>query len=248
MNQEQNLKWLILSGVSETVGESPVNRLAGKKAILEPVLDSTPSPVASDDTFVRRAEQVAAEAESLTDLYRRRAEFDGCPLKKTALHTLNGRGVPLPDILCMTDTPDTADEKAGQLFGGETGTLLDKMLAAIGLNLSQNAYVSSLIPWRPPGNRKPTEAELAVCRPFWEREIDFLKPKVLLLFGGGVAQALLGISALSKARGTWHTWHGIPTRVSIAPATLLKLPAQKKQAWEDLQAIQKHLTEGTVSK
>jgi len=242
MNQEQNLKWLILSGVTESVGEQPIDRLKSNRAdqsvVVPSVKEETNAP--SD---LHLAEELATSAQNLADLYEKQAGFDACPLKKTAMHTLNGYGALNPDVMCIIEAPDTVDEKEGRLMSGEAGALLDKMLNAIGLNLNQNAYVSSLIPWRPPGNRVPTEAELALCRPFWEKEIDLIAPKILLLMGGGVSKALLGISALSKARGSWHEYRGRVTRVSLAPATLLKLPAQKRQAWEDLQQIKTKLDE-----
>jgi len=238
MNNWQKIKWFILSGITETTAKTPVNRLQRKP--IDPVkgqgVDSS-LPSAEADIFSRRAESLAAQAQTIAELYQNRANFEGCALKKTAAHTLNGRGVNRPDVLCYVETPDTIDEKEACLMGGPAGQLLDKMLAAIGLDLSQNAYISSLVPWRPPGNRKPTDVELSLCRPFWEKEIDLLQPKIILLFGANVSETVLGISALSKARGTWHDYRGIPVRVSIAPATLLKLPAQKKQAWEDLQQV-----------
>ena len=243
MNQEQNLRWLILSGVTETIGENPVNRLALNEINQPTIIVPSKGDQPEDNSALKQACQLANEAKNLVDLYQKRADFDGCALKKTARHTLNGWGALNPDVLCLVMSPDTADEKAGQLMSGETGTLLNKMLGAIGLSLNQNAYVTSLIPWRAPGNRMPTDVELALNRPFWEKEIDLIKPKLLILLGGDVSKALLGISALSKARGTWHTYRGIPTRVSLAPATLLKLPQQKKMAWEDLQQIQQKLKE-----
>ena len=236
MNQEQNLRWLVLSGVTESVGEQPVNRLRVEKT--DPVSMGSAS---AEDTNVPSAlhiaEELANAAENLEDLYKKRSNFEECPLKKTAMHTLNGWGSPGPDVMCVVEAPDTPDEKEGRLMSGEAGILLDKMLNAIGLNLNKNAYVSSLIPWRPPGNRAPTEAELTLCRPFFDKEIDLVAPKILLLMGGGVSKALLGISALSKARGTWYNYRERLVRVSLSPATLLKIPAQKKQAWEDLQQI-----------
>ena len=242
MNQVQNLRWMILSGITETISETPVNRMRGA---VEAAPENTPvvKQAPEKDVALYQAEKLADSAQTLAELYKVRAGFDGCALKKTAAHTLNGRGVENPDVLCYVLAPDTDDERAGQLMAGSAGELLDKMLLAIGLNLNQNAYVSSLIPWRPPGNRKPSEAELALCRPFWMREIALIKPKVILLMGANVSDAVLGISALSKARGVWHDLQGTPVRVSLAPANLIKFPAQKKQAWEDLQQVQKKLSE-----
>jgi len=244
MNYIQKLKWFILSGITETTAEEPVNRM--QKSISEKQETAktvSPQKTSEGDISSRQAESLAIQAQTIAELYQNRSGFEGCPLKRTAAHTLNGYGVAQPDVLCYVEAPDTADEKEARLMSGEAGLLFEKMLGAIGLNLNQNAYVSSLIPWRPPGNRKPTEVELSLCRPFWEREIALLKPKIILLFGANVSSAVLGISALSKARGVWHDHQGIPVRVSIAPATLIKLPAQKKQAWEDLQQVQKKLGE-----
>ena len=240
MNQEQNLRWLILSGATESVGEQPVNRLKNNQAE-RPIAVSAVEGKINAPSDLQLAEALVASAQSLADLYEKRAGFEACPLKKTAMHTLNGRGVLNPDVMCIIEAPDTTDEKEGRLMSGEAGALLDKMLGAIGLDLNRNAYVSGLIPWRPPGNRAPTDAEFALCRPFWEKEIDLIAPKILLLMGGGVSKALLGISALSKARGSWHEYRGRAVRVSLAPVTLLKLPAQKRQAWEDLQQIKTKL-------
>lgn len=245
MNNWQKLKWLILSGITESIGEEPINRLdkvvpsEGKRSDVS----VSKQLKEEDNVSSEQASKLAMQAKTLTDLYAYRSDFEGCSLKKTAAFTLNGYGVVKPDVLCLVESPDTADDREGKLMSGGAGVLLDKMLAAIGLNINQNAYVSSLIPWRPPGNRKPTATEQAVCRPFWEREIRLLQPKILLLFGAGVSEALLGINSLSKARGTWHNYHGIPARVSIPPSALIKLPAQKKQAWEDLQQIQAKLAD-----
>ena len=243
MNNWQKLKWLILSGITESIGEEPVNRLERRRARQPDKVneDNKKAPEIIADTFVEQATILASQAKDLSDLYEKRSLFDGCPLKKTAAYTLNGYGVAHPDVLCLVEAPDTIDDREGKLMSGEAGDLLGKMLAAIHLNLNENAYISSLIPWRPPGNRKPSEIEQAVCRPFWEREIQLLQPKLLLLFGTGVSGALLGINSLAKARNTWHDYHGIPTRVSIPPATLLNVPTQKKQAWEDLKQVQEKL-------
>jgi DNA polymerase len=230
--------------VTETIGEIPVNRLARRQSLVtEQAKGTERAEVGPEDTFLTQAKALAETATDIADLYQKREGFDGCSLKKTAGHTLNGHGVGQPTVLCLVEAPDTVDEKNTLLMGGENGALFEKMLTAIGLSLGQNTYVSSLIPWRPPGNRKPTDVEHSVCRPFWEREIHLLKPKMIILFGAGVSENVIGINALSKARGRWHAYQGIPVRVSIAPATLLKMPNQKRSAWEDLQAVAEKLKE-----
>lgn len=243
MHIVQKLRWLIISGITETIGERPVNRFM-QQSNSPKTPPETSVPPKAEDSLSQQAEKLAGQAASLAELYNKRESFDGCSLKKTATRTVNGRGCSTPKVLCVLEAADTEDDKSGLLMSGMTGHLFEKMLTAIGLNLNQNAYVTALIPWRPPGNRKPTEAEIACCLPFLNKEIELLKPQYILLFGSGLSRVLLGISALSKARGAWHTYRDIPVRVSIPPATLMKVPVQKKQAWEDLQALQKKMEQG----
>lgn len=246
MNIYQKLKGLVLSGVCEMVGEDPVNRLTiQRRPVVCPPANSTPMPVASEAeaAYSEQAATLAAECSTLADLYRVRDLFDGCPLKKTAAHTLNGHGVNSPAVLCLVATPDREDEKAGSLFAGAVGAKADQMLGAIGLDLQKNTYVSALIPWRPPGNRKPTPAEIAACQPFWEKEIDLLNPKLIIAFGSDVSKMLLQSGSLSKMRGSWHSYRSRPLRVCIAPAMVIKQPEQRRPAWEDIQAVRQKLTE-----
>jgi len=246
MNIYQKLKGLVLSGVSEMVGEEPVNRLIRpRQTLFQTDMDSAqPPPVPeAEAAYSEQAATLAAGCTTLADLYRVRDSFNGCPLKKTAAHTLNGRGVNPPVVLCLVATPDREDEKAGTLFAGAVGAKAGQMLGAIGLDLQKNTYVSALIPWRPPGDRKPTPAEIAACQPFWEKEIDLLNPKLIVAFGSDVSKMLLQSGSLSKVRGSWHTYRSRPLRVCIAPAMVLKQPEQRRPAWEDIQAVQQKLTE-----
>jgi DNA polymerase len=243
MNIRQILSWFLESGVSETIGESPVNRYcqplpsSTKGTITNHPTKTQPLSAKADDILLTQACRLAESASTLTELYEARQNFDGCPLHKTAAHTINGRGASSPNVLCLIESPDTNDDRIGQLMTGSAGELLDKMLNAINLNLQTNTYLSSLIPWRAPGNRKPTETESALCRPFWEKEIQLLKPQLIILFGIGPAKELLKIDSLPRARTTVHYYNNIPTFVTIPPSTLLTVPTQKKQAWEDLQKV-----------
>lgn len=241
MNIRQKILWLLTAGVTETIGEIPGNRFISGSI---PTPDKKPSALRTLDPTDIASEQahlLAEKATDLAELYRLRASFNECPLKKTAAHTINGRGSLSPRVLCLTEAPDTADDRIGILFAGEAGILLDKMLAAIGLNLSQNTYVSSLVPWRPPGNRNPTESELAMCRPFWEKEIELLRPHIILLLGSGAASALIGIDSLPKARSAWHDYKGIPVCATISPTVLLKSQIHRRPAWEDLKKLKARL-------
>ncbi len=245
MTLYQKLSWFIRAGVTETIGETPVNRLVRRSAQIAPeqppVQSVVSAPSAAESIALTAAQQAAGGATTLTELYAVRAAFDGCPLTKTAAHTVNGCGVSPPTLLCILEAPDAAEDKEGRLGVGPAGELLQKMLAAIGMDVNQNTYVTTLTPWRAPGNRKLTETEAALCRPFWEKEIELIKPKMILLFGAAAAKALLDLDSLPKARAGRHMYRDIPVHVTIPPATLMKLPAQKKQAWEDLQKVQKEL-------
>lgn len=249
MNIQRILSWFLQAGITESIGEQPVNRYQRTPTVPEaevPALNQAPiqqSPSQTDNILLTQARHLAESASTLSELYAIRQQFDGCPLQKTAAHTVNGRGITTPTVLCLVESPDTADDRTGQLLTGAAGELLDKMLIAIGLSLQTNTYLSTLIPWRAPGNRKPTEMESALCRPFWEKEITLLHPQLILLFGAGPAKALLDIDSLPKARTTTHLYNNIPTFVTIPPTTLLKVPAQKKQAWEDLQKLKSALND-----
>ena len=239
MNIYQKLKWLVLSGITETIDEKTVNRLVSVPE--NKVLTGSSVKVegnSEEQIFSERARLLAENAVTLADLYQKRDLVEGCALKKTAAYTLNGYGAENPDVLCLTEGPETIDEKQGRLMSGDVGDLFRRMLKAIDLDLEKNAYVSALVPWRGPGNRKPTDVEKAICKVFWKREIELVQPKIILAFGTTVSEALTGVSALSKARNFWHSYQGIPVRVTVSLSTLIKQPAQRKPAWDDLQAVQ----------
>lgn len=235
MDLIQKLKWWITAGVEENIGALPHDRLKPMPA----------SPTAADknNPIVVQAEQTAGSCETLAALNEAKQNVD-CPLRKTSSHTVLGRGSDKPLVMCVCESPSAPDDKENKLFSGETGVLLDKMLAAIGLDLATTAYVAALIPWRPPGNRAPTSVEVTTCLSFLNKEIELVQPQFLLLFGHTVVEALLNIKTLPKARGVWHEYTTggqiIPAIATLAPATL-KTSAQRKLAWEDLQMLQEKL-------
>ena len=147
------------------------------------------------------------------------------------------------DVMILGDLPSADDDRTGEAFSGQAGVLLDRMLAAINLKRADFA-VTTAIPWRPPGNRAPTTQELAVCLPFFRRQIELVRPRVVLIFGTLPVQMLIGGSASNlKARGHTHRFvlDGVEmdAMVTLSPAHLLKHPAQKKFAWQDLQIFQR---------
>lgn len=189
---------------------------------------------------------MAQAAQSLDDLRQALEAFDGCPLKATATQTVFARGNPQADVLVMGEAPGREEDRDGAPFVGPTGHLLDRMLAAIGLDETK-AYITNVVFWRPPGNRKPTDAEIDACLPFAERHIELVRPKLIVLAGGIAAQSLLrsktGIMAL---RGRWHDYTlgdgtVIPALPMYHPAFLLRRPQEKAKSWQDLLSLKAKL-------
>ena len=142
--------------------------------------------------------------------------------------------------MIIGEAPGAQEDRQGKPFVGPAGQLLDLMLAAIGLDRSK-VYITNLLFWRPPGNRNPTPAEIAVCLPFLERQVELIAPKLLLLTGGMSAKTLLNRSeGILRLRGRWDDYRHprmaepIPALPTLHPAYLLRQPAQKREAWRDL--------------
>lgn len=187
----------------------------------------------------------AASLEELRDLLGR---FDGCALKTTAKSLVFADGNPQGRVMLVGEAPGAEEDRSGVPFVGRSGQLLDRMLAAIGLDRTK-VYIANVIPWRPPGNRTPTPQEAAVCQPFIERQVQLADPDILVCLGGPAAQSLLGITdGILKSRGRWTSYEtGTRTIRAIAtlhPAYLLRQPLQKRLAWRDFKAIRAALSEG----
>ncbi len=165
-----------------------------------------------------------------------------CALKKTAKNMVFSDGNPLANIMFIGEAPGEIEDKTGKPFKGEAGKLLDKMLHAIKLN-RENVYLTNIIFWRPPGNRKPTEEEINACLPFVKKHINLINPKILVLVGATAASAILNIkTGITQIRGKWKNIEtkDIKSLKSMAifhPAFLLRQPSRKREAWEDLKKI-----------
>lgn len=191
-----------------------------------------------DEGQIALARERASNAASLDELRRYMAEFEGCNLKFTAKNLVFADGNPDADVMLVGEAPGRDEDLEGLPFVGRSGQLLDRMLAAIGLD-RQSVYIANVIPWRPPGNRTPTTQETEICRPFIERQVELAKPKVLITLGGPSAKTLLGTTeGVMRLRGNWKahvTASGvtIPAMPTLHPAYLLRNPAHKKFAWRD---------------
>jgi uracil-DNA glycosylase family 4 len=265
------LDWYEAMGVDEVIGERAIDRtqpfeirsrggdaapsghpvppsarrttppLGGHPAPRGPALRSASSAVAS-------AREIAANCPDLAALEAAVGAFDGCALRETALNLCFADGGPQADVMLIGEAPGAEEDRLGRPFVGQSGKLLDKMLATIGVQ-RRSVYITNVIYWRPPGNRSPTQAEIAACQPFLERQIELLKPKIIVFLGGIAARGLLGVKeGVTKLRGrrfVYTTADGtrIPVMVTFHPAFLLRQPAQKRYAWRDLLALRQRLAE-----
>jgi uracil-DNA glycosylase len=259
------LRWYVEMGADEAIGEIAPNRLLPPKpAVIQPPAPPTaPAPahpparaalVAPPDAFAeslaeaaQSARRLAASADSIEALAALVAGFEDCPLKRTATKTVFSDGNPAAPIMFIGEAPGADEDRIGRPFVGRAGQLLDRMLAAIGLDRGL-VQITNVIYWRPPGNRKPTTAEIAACLPFVLRHIALAKPQVLVLCGGTAASALLPVSdGITRLRGRWFDLAvpgldaPVPTLPMFHPAFLLRTPERKREAWRDLLALKAQL-------
>lgn len=192
---------------------------------------------------VENARALALQASSLEQLRQTLASFEGCSLKFSAKNLVFGDGDPNADVMFIGEAPGRDEDLQGVPFVGRAGQLLDKMMAAINMDRS-NSYITNILPWRPPGNRKPSLDEQNLMQPFIHRHIELVNPKILVFLGGTSAQQLLGSKdGIMRLRGRWQTYsiggqdkpqRDIPAMPTLHPAFLLRTPAQKRAAWQDL--------------
>ncbi len=266
------LEWQQLAGADEVLGAEPVDRFAGQRAPRlnkaaphpEPAVAAGPAsaPAAPPqpplrphsrppgaampvDEAVLAARYTVRDCATIEALQAALAEYEGCPLKATAKNLVFADGNPQARVMFLGEAPGRDEDLQGVPFVGRAGKLLDRMLAAIGLDRT-SVYISNMVFWRPPGNRNPTPAELAVCRPFTERQIELVNPDILVLLGGVAAKELLKTSqGIMRLRGRWLTYEHESTRIrtlpTFHPAFLLRQPAQKRLAWRDLLEIRQAL-------
>ncbi len=276
-NIEEILRWYLLSGVNEFCDEKPLNALVQAKAkadVLDNVSNASKNTVTSKPIIAtyyqlsdkpqrpattllaqnnsgacNNAREVCAAAKTLTELKAVMEKFEGCSLKFSANSTVFGHGSPQAKLMLIGEAPGADEDMEGVPFVGRSGQLLTKMLAAIGI-YREECYITNVLPWRPPGNRTPTDGEIAVCLPFLQRQIELIKPKCIFLLGGSAANAVLNnAESISHLRGhiiDYITSDGtaIPTLSSFHPAYLLRTPQQKAKAWSDLLRLQRNLNEG----
>ena len=223
-------------GVLQPIPSAPQRSFELKGAVAAPL---------SPETAVMAAREAAKAAASLEELRAILTRFEGCALRATATQLVFADGNPQARIMFVGEAPGRDEDIAGLPFVGRSGKLLDRMMAAIGLDRT-SAYVANIIPWRPPGNRTPTPQESAICLPFIRRQIELANPDFLVCLGGPSAQTLLNVKeGILKTRGRWFSYQTgtreIRALATLHPAYLLRQPLQKRLAWRDFLAIKKAL-------
>ena len=265
MNEDLGIKeifeWYLTAGVDETCGEVPF-------ALAEPAKEMPRIVPAAVSAAVRPAEnsarpattelaqatinacqsarELCQKAETLEELKKMVEEFDGCALKLTANKTVFGYGSGTARLLLIGEAPGADEDRSGIPFVGRSGQLLEKMLKAIGFDRNE-CFITNVLPWRPPGNRTPTEGEIAVCLPFLKRQIDLVSPEAIMILGGSAANALLDNGEpIPRMRGKWLEYKKsdggkVPVLASFHPAYLLRNSGQKAKAWVDMLRMKQKL-------
>ena len=267
------LEWYIEAGVTESCGSEAglVTVQAESKPAPSAMPSATKGSAVQNDTILyqrapetarqaisnlaqatpeacKNARELCDKALSLEQLKEIVENFEGCALKFNAKNTVFGAGNDKARVMIIGEAPGADEDRIGKPFVGRSGHLLEKMLNAIGLN-REEVYITNVLPWRPPGNRTPTDGEVAVCLPFLKKQIDLIKPQIILLLGGSAANALLDNNEpISKLRGRWLEYTStdkskIAALASFHPAFLLRNSAQKGKAWVDFLRVLKKLKE-----
>jgi uracil-DNA glycosylase len=256
------LEW----GADEAIGEAPVNRFRAttvlpSTAMVQPTTKSIvarpTSPPSSPaiaglaqrgaPAGVLRAHDLAAGAHDLDALRAALAGFDGCALSATATNLVFADGNPASGLMLVGESPGAEEDRAGKPFVGPSGQFLDRMLASIGLDRSRY-LITNLIPWRPPGNRNPTDNEVLICLPFLLRHIALVRPRRLVLLGALASRAITGSNTgIRRLRGRWLDVEiagldsAVPALPMLHPAYLLRTPGAKRDAWTDLLLLRRTL-------
>ncbi|MDQ8730780.1 uracil-DNA glycosylase [Bradyrhizobium sp. LHD-71] len=254
------------AGVDCAIGEEPVDRLADEapapkeplaiaprmERASTPVTRPGPAPAAAPppEAAIVTAREAASSARSLDELRELLENFDGCALKFTASRLVFADGNPEARLMFVGEAPGREEDLAGLPFVGRSGQLLDRMIAAIGLDRTK-VYIANIIPWRPPGNRTPTPQETQICLPFIRRQIELVNPDVLVCLGNPSSQGILETKeGMMRTRGRWRAYdtgtRAIKAMPTFHPAYLLRSPVYKKLAWQDFRAIKAALGDSSL--
>lgn len=230
LNEQQRRAYLEAIGIDVWVPRAE----AEAESETEPVLATQPAEVAA----ARKPGTPGWD-----ELRSQVAACTNCELHKTRTQTVFGVGNPDADWLFIGEAPGAEEDRRGEPFVGRSGQLLDQMLAAIGES-RQSVFIANIIKCRPPNNRDPQPEEARACRGYLERQIEIIRPKIIIAVGKISAQNLLGTDApVGRMRGKRHSFGDVPLVVTYHPAYLLRSPSQKSKSWADLCLAQSILRE-----
>ena len=232
-------------GADEALLDAPQDRRAAAPPVA-PMPAPAPRPAAKPAPSLpagpAEAAALAASCQSLEELKAALNTFTGCALRDTATQLVFADGADDAQLIIVGEAPGAEEDRAGRPFIGAAGQLLDRMLGSIGLDRTKVRIINT-VPWRPPGNRTPSDAEIAICLPFLHRQIALIHPRGLLTLGAVATKALLpeaGASGIRRLRGSWREANiagmdsPLPCLPSYHPAYLLRTPMAKSESWQDL--------------
>ncbi len=255
MNKQIDIKealdWYIWAGVEETCADLPCLLHLEEKSVMSTAVSVQAAPpkisIQSSASASKNARELCAKAQNLQELRNIMLQFEGCNLKNTAASTVFGDGAENAQVMLVGEAPGADEDRIGKPFVGRCGKLLDKMLKAIQLERTQ-CYITNVLPWRPPGNRTPTDDEIAVCLPFLKRQIELIRPDFILLLGGISLKSVMDTAdSISRTRGKWLEY-SVPSKnicvlATYHPSYLLRSTAQKSKVWADLLRLKKKIRE-----
>ncbi|PJI93025.1 DNA polymerase [Yoonia maricola] len=248
------LEWQVELGATDAILDAPVDRYALEAVKAAPKAATPPTPTAvapvqaktPEVDAVALARAAAQTASDLAALSAAMQAFEQCELKKGARSFVFCDGNPAARVMIIGEAPGREEDRAGRPFVGRAGQLLDRMLEAIQMgraadDSARSVYITNVLPWRPPSNRTPDKAEIAMMLPFLERHISLADPEIIVLMGNTPCQALLGRTGITRMRGNWTEVLGKPCLPMFHPAYLLRNPIAKREAWADLLALNARL-------
>lgn len=252
------LDWQREMGVDEAILDGPLDRYAEPlrpPAAAPAVAAGTAPQAAPAEAFggapiVAQAEAMAARAATLAELAEIQGGFDGLDIRRGARNFVFADGRAGARVMIVGEAPGEEEDRQGRPFVGRSGQLLDRMFDAIGLSrqavdAGHALYITNVLPWRPPGNRRPEPAEIEAMRPFLARHVDLAAPEIVVLMGNAAAQAALRQDGILRLRGRWTTAFGRPALPMAHPSYLLRNPIAKRDAWADLLSLSARLQAGS---
>ncbi|MDE0112230.1 MAG: uracil-DNA glycosylase [Albidovulum sp.] len=245
MDAKALLQMQLEFSVDQSIGDDPVNRYKLKEGRPRPARPPKSTDLRAESKpadLVGIASRLAAQARNLDELRNSLEKYEHCELKFSARQLVFSDGRADAGLMIIGEAPGRDEDIQGRPFVGRAGRLLDAMFAAIDLSRNSESaanglYITNVIPWRPPGNRAPTAAEINMMRPFMFAHIRLASPKLIVLMGNIACQAVINTAGITRIRGDWRDFLGIPVMPTFHPAYLLRNPLSKRLAWQDLLAV-----------